>query len=92
MKTPILSAALLVLLHFTAVTSWAHPSESDELMVQAARNFLAALTWEQRNQAVFPFSQEEWEKWHFIPMRSRISRSEGLCRKECYMVGHKILN
>ena len=72
MRTAILSAALLVCFHFTAGTSWAHPSESDELMVQAARNFLAVLTWEQRNQAVFPFSQEEWEKWHFIPMRSRI--------------------
>ncbi len=72
MRTAILSATLLVVFHLTSGTSWAHPSESDELMVQAARNFLAALTWEQRNQAVFPFDQEEWEKWHFIPMRSRI--------------------
>ena len=72
MKTAILSGALLVLFHFTAGTSWAHPSESDELIVQAARNFLAALTGEQRKQSVFPFSQEEWGKWHFIPMRGRI--------------------
>ena len=72
MKTFMLCGMLSALVHITGGTTSAHPSESDELMVQAARNFLAALTWEQRKQSVFPFSQEEWGKWHFIPMRSRI--------------------
>ena len=72
MKTFILCGMLIALVHITTAATSAHSSESDELMVQAARNFLAALTWEQRNQSVFPFSQEEWEKWHFIPMRGRI--------------------
>ena len=72
MKTVILCGMLIALGHITNGTTSAHPNESDELMVRAARNFLAALTGEQREQSVFPFSQEEWGKWHFIPMRSRI--------------------
>ncbi len=72
MKTFILCGMLIALVHIAGGTTSGHSNESDELMVGAARNFLAALTWEQRKQSVFPFSQEEWGKWHFIPMRSRI--------------------
>ena len=77
MRTTILGATLLAALHLTIGGGSAHPRESDELMVQAARHFLAALTPQQRHQSVFPFSREEWEKWHFIPMRSRIGLPYG---------------
>ncbi|MBI5280302.1 MAG: DUF3500 domain-containing protein [Candidatus Solibacter usitatus] len=36
-------------------------------MVSTARNFLAALTPEQRQKAVFPFDVEERLFWHYIP-------------------------
>jgi hypothetical protein len=36
-------------------------------MAKAANAFLAALTPEQRQQAVFAFDSAEREKWHFIP-------------------------
>lgn len=53
----------------------ADPPASDELMIQAATNFIASLNAEQRAASVFPFSLEEWEKWHFIPMPERIGLS-----------------
>ena len=40
MKTFMLCGMLSALVHITGGTTSAHPSESDELMVQAARNFL----------------------------------------------------
>jgi hypothetical protein len=72
MRTAILSAILLVNLVMMTTPLPAHSPESDELMVRAAGNFLASLDSAQRTKCVFPFSQEEWESWHFIPMRSRI--------------------
>lgn len=36
-------------------------------MADAARNFLTALTPEQRTQATYPFTDEERFDWHFIP-------------------------
>jgi hypothetical protein len=40
-------------------------------MEQAAANFLAALTPEQRSRAVFPFADAERLNWHFIPRERR---------------------
>jgi hypothetical protein len=37
------------------------------VMAEAARNFLAALTAGQREQAQFPFETDERMNWHFIP-------------------------
>ena len=72
MRTAILSSILLVASVMTNTPLSAYFPESDELMVQAARNFLASLDRDQRAKCLFPFSQEKWESWHFIPMRSRI--------------------
>ncbi|MEE8584418.1 MAG: DUF3500 domain-containing protein, partial [Acidobacteriota bacterium] len=47
-------------------------SESARLMTQAAQDFLASLSSQQKSSCLFPFSLQEWEKWHYIPMRSRV--------------------
>lgn len=41
--------------------------EASEEMAAAAKNFLLALTPEQRTQARFEFADEERKNWHFIP-------------------------
>ena len=47
---------------------------SSSAMVTAANAFLAGLTPDQRQQAVFPFEADERKRWHFIP-------TEGFPRK-----------
>ena len=47
---------------------------SSSAMAGAANAFLASLTPEQRQQAVFPFESDERMRWHFIP-------TEGFPRK-----------
>jgi hypothetical protein len=49
-------------------------------MIFTARNFLASLTPEQREQTVFPFGDEERFFWHYIPS-SDIPGSYGRPRK-----------
>jgi hypothetical protein len=46
-------------------------------MAAAAKNFLAALTEEQRGKAAFAFESDERENWHFIPKERK-----GLVLKE----------
>lgn len=42
-----------------------------EPMVEAARNLIATFTEEQRQQAVFPFTADERDDWHYIPKLQR---------------------
>ena len=67
-----LLAVLTVLALLFVVPASADQSPSDEMMIKAATNFMATLNAEQREASLFPFTLEEWEKWHFIPMPDRI--------------------
>jgi hypothetical protein len=58
MKLSLLVAALVCLRLAAA--------PADE-MAAAARNFLAALTDDQRSKAVFAFDSQERDNWHFVP-------------------------
>lgn len=60
--------AALLLSPLTSFRSHAHDVGRE--MADAAMNFLAALTPEQRTNAIFTFKDEERFNWHFIP-RSR---------------------
>lgn len=74
MKAPFLSAVFVALA--TAVAPLrAHDAGSE--MTAAAKNFLNALTPEQRATASFDFADEERVNWHYIP-RAR----KGLVMKE----------
>ncbi len=42
-------------------------SASGSLMAEAARNFIASLSADQRAKAVFPFESDERMNWHYIP-------------------------
>ena len=57
-------ALLLFLLLFTNSAFSASPGQD---MAKAADKFLAALTPEQREQAVFEFKDEQRVDWHFVP-------------------------
>jgi hypothetical protein len=65
LRRPIWLAALL--LGFGVVTAAARSGAPGPQMAEAARAFLAALSSEQRAQAVFPFESEERQNWHFVP-------------------------
>lgn len=56
----------LLALALAATPSRAHEPAAND-MVHAARNFLQALTPEQRQRATFPFTDAERENFHFIP-------------------------
>jgi hypothetical protein len=58
-------AALLVLVGIGGLTIASQRSAS--AMAGAADKWLASLTPEQRQKAVFPFDSDERLKWHFIP-------------------------
>ena len=45
--------------------------DSSGMMLRAADQFVASLDAEQRETCLFPFQQDLWESWHFIPMRQR---------------------
>jgi hypothetical protein len=47
--------------------AFAHPHHARPRMVQAARQFIASLTPEQREKTVFAFEDEERFFWHYIP-------------------------
>ena len=62
MKTPLaLTLALSLLL------SPLHAHDATDEMADAAKNFLSALTPEQKAKATFDFPGEERKNWHFIP-------------------------
>jgi len=65
MRNLLLTAAAL----FIALTPLArgHDARSAEEMAQAAKNFLADLTPEQKEKAQFQFTDDERRNWHFIP-------------------------
>jgi hypothetical protein len=44
-----------------------HHANAVSLMTEAANNFLAALSPEQRAKATFPFADDERMDWHYIP-------------------------
>src|SRR5437660_5449764 len=56
---------LALVFHFCTGSVSAHSPVAE--MAQAATNFLAALTPEQRAKAVFDFKNDERFDWHFIP-------------------------
>lgn len=69
MKTPlILTLALSLLL----APLRAH--DAGEEMAAAAKNFLSALTPEQKSKANFDFAGTERTNWHFIPRERWASR------------------
>ena len=63
--SPTLLTATMLLLSFTTFRTFAHDVGGE--MTQAATNFLAALTPEQRATAMFELRDEERFNWHFIP-------------------------
>lgn len=56
-----------LLLGATTVIAAARPLRPGPQMAEAARNFLASLSSEQRARAVFPFDSDERQNWHFVP-------------------------
>ena len=56
---------LFVFLLFTAANGRAHSAAEE--MAEAAHNFLAALSPEQKSKATFDFKDDERKNWHFIP-------------------------
>lgn len=71
--------ALLPLLLMASLV-WAHDDSALPRMVATAKNFLAALTPEQRSAAVFPFEDDERFFWHYVPTAD-IPRTYGRPRK-----------
>lgn len=65
-------AAVTLLVGCIALGANAYEARSSsDLMLAAAQNFVASLKPEQRAGVIFPFEQNEWERWHYIPMRNR---------------------
>jgi hypothetical protein len=64
-----LAAALLALWERGGVerSAMARSASPGAQMANAARDFLATLSSEQRARAVFPFASEERQNWHFVP-------------------------
>ena len=58
-------AFVAIALGFSLATARAHSTAED--MAEAANNFLAALTPEQRAKAAFEFQATERVNWHFVP-------------------------
>jgi hypothetical protein len=52
---------------FVSFASAPFRSDAARMMADAAGNFLAALTAEQRQRATFAFDNEERFNWHFVP-------------------------
>ena len=78
--------SLCVLMVVTAITAWAkHSTRVATEMTTVARQFLGALSPEQRASASIPFSDEERMNWHYIP-RAR----KGLPLKGLTPAQHKL--
>jgi hypothetical protein len=58
---------LCCVLTLCAASARAHPHAPAEAMAEAAQNFLAALTPEQRQKATFDLNDAERVNWHFVP-------------------------
>jgi hypothetical protein len=65
-RFPIFRIFLAVAL-LTGLTSLARAHSAAQEMAEAANNFLAALSDEQRAKATFDFKKDERQNWHFIP-------------------------
>ena len=44
---------------------------ASEGMTDAAQAFVASLSAEQRETTLLPFTEDNWERWHYIPKRNR---------------------
>jgi hypothetical protein len=60
-------AGLLVTGLFAGVQGLAQQRAAG-LMATSASAFVSSLTPDQRQQALFPLSSDEWTRWHFIPV------------------------
>lgn len=63
MKAPLLCLAVA----FTFLAKALHAHDANAEMAYAAKNFLGALTPEQKAKAVFDFKDAERKNWHFVP-------------------------
>lgn len=59
---------VLLLLTMLSFPLSAHSQEAVQEMAQAANNFLASLTTDQKSKTVFEFTDAERQHWHFVPM------------------------
>jgi hypothetical protein len=88
----VVSCLAIVLPPGAARAAGAAADASAAPILEAAKNFLAALSAEQRAQAVLPFEDERREDWHFIPKPQR----KGLPMKEMapeqVHLAHALLN
>ena len=66
MKTPTKVIVVALLLHGFLPWAMAHDEPAEE-MTAAAKNFLAALSSEQKAKATFELTNDERQNWHFIP-------------------------
>ena len=85
MKTPFVLALALSLL-LTPL----HAHEATAEMADAAKNFLAALTPEQKAKATFAFAGPERTDWHFIP-RERKGLTIKAMTQEQRLLAHALL-
>jgi hypothetical protein len=66
MKTPTQVMVVALLLHGFLPWALAHDEPAEE-MTEAAKNFLASLSNEQKAKATFELTNDERQNWHFIP-------------------------
>jgi hypothetical protein len=66
MKTPTQVMVVALLLHGFLPWALAHDEPAEE-MTEAAKNFLASLSSEQKAKATFELTNDERQNWHFIP-------------------------
>lgn len=65
---------------------------STSAMVQAAENYLAALTPDQKKKSMFPVGDDEWRKWHNIEIYERQGLVLEEMNKEQKNLAFEILN
>lgn len=82
MTCPSLTRAILYLALLVAAASPARPvsAHTESEMAGAASSFLAALSAEQQDRAVFSFKSDERLRWHFVP--SELFPRHGISLKE----------
>lgn len=61
------AARFLVFMALLAAPAFAHPHHARQPMAEAAKQFIASLTPEQREKTLFRFDDEERFFWHYIP-------------------------
>jgi hypothetical protein len=67
LSMPRSSLAVLWLAAFATPLSAHEPGRVEPVMVETARNLIASLTSEQRQEALFRFEDEERFFWHYVP-------------------------